>query len=112
MLGTGRGAAIDAHDAVFRFNLAPTASPWARDVGRRTTYRLFNGQSRFRTRMIDDGAAQVDGAGGRVQHVLYCPFDRRLSKCLLAGVPWPTAKPTFVQPWLLSNPAFTAEVAA
>ena len=111
MLGAGRGAAIDAHDAVFRFNLAPTASQWAPDVGSRTTYRLFNGQSRFRTRMID-GGKQIDGAGGSVQHVLYCPFDRRLSKCLLAGVPWPTGKPAFAQPWLLANPALVAEVGA
>ena len=48
MLGAGRGAAIDAHEAVFRFNLAPTAGQWAPDVGSRTTYRLFNGQSRAR----------------------------------------------------------------
>lgn len=111
LLGARVGEAIDAHDAVFRFNLAPTGGQWLRDVGGRTTYRLFNGQSRFRTRQID-GGAQRDGGGGHVHHVLYCPFDKRLSKCLLSGVPWPRppAKPWFPKPWLLANPAFVAEV--
>ena len=111
LLGAASGAAIDGHDAVFRFNVAPTGGAWARDVGIRTTYRLFNGQARFRTRQID-GGEQRDGGGGHVHHVLYCPFDKRLSKCLLSGVPWPRAKPAFDSPWLLANPAFVAEVGA
>ena len=35
------GAAIDAHDVVMRFNLAPAGGAWAADVGSRTTIRLL-----------------------------------------------------------------------
>lgn len=44
--GSGFGAAIDAHDAVFRVNAAPTAGHEA-SVGARTTWRVHNSEKPF-----------------------------------------------------------------
>ena len=41
ILGSEAGAAIDAHDFVFRFNLAPTIG-FETDVGNRTTYMVLH----------------------------------------------------------------------
>ena len=35
--GSGQGARIDAHDAIYRFNSAPTGGPYLADVGNRTS---------------------------------------------------------------------------
>lgn len=43
LLGSKHGAAIDAHDVVFRMNDAPTAG-YEADVGRRTSWRVFNSE--------------------------------------------------------------------
>ncbi|TVU02675.1 hypothetical protein EJB05_51813, partial [Eragrostis curvula] len=40
LLGSGRGAQIDAHDLVIRLNNAPVAGEFARDVGARTSLTL------------------------------------------------------------------------
>ena len=37
LTGSLQGAAIDAHDAVYRFNTAPTGGPYHADVGNRTS---------------------------------------------------------------------------
>ena len=112
LIGSGAGAAIDAHDVVFRFNLAPTGGQWAADVGTRTTHRLFNGQSRAR-------APRVNASGAA--HLLYCPFDRWVGKCLLSGVRWLpkgprgpealAAHPRGTGGWLMVNPVFSLQTA-
>jgi hypothetical protein len=43
---SGYGAAIDAHDVVFRTNMAPTEG-YADDVGGRTTFDVINLQVMF-----------------------------------------------------------------
>lgn len=44
LTGAGFGSAIDAHDAVFRFNYPPLDEPFARDVGRKVDF-MFTGAS-------------------------------------------------------------------
>ena len=115
LVGSGAGAAIDSHEVVYRFNLAPAGERWAGDVGTRTTFRLFNGQSRAGARRVNDSRGAT--------HLLYCPFDRWLGKCLLSGVRWPpkgavAAKgsdrprhPRGTGSWLLVNPVFSLRTA-
>ena len=46
LLAAARGAEIDAHEAVFRFNTAPVRG-FERHVGRRTTLRVLNSRTVF-----------------------------------------------------------------
>eukprot|EP00908_Phaeocystis_cordata_P007406 Transcript_18046.p1 GENE.Transcript_18046~~Transcript_18046.p1 ORF type:complete len:407 (-),score=131.54 Transcript_18046:79-1245(-) len=52
--GSGSGAAIDAHEAVIRFNGAPIAG-FARDVGNRTTVWVVAGQHLLGPRTVRPG---------------------------------------------------------
>ena len=54
LLGSGRGADIDAHAAVFRFGRAPTVG-FERDAGSRTTHRV-----------VDDAGADFRESAGEV----------------------------------------------
>lgn len=64
--GSGCGAAIDRHDAVFRFNL-PRISSFENDVGRRTTLLMINefvvnqlfARRNETTPLLDSGGAEV-----------------------------------------------------
>ena len=73
------GAAIDGHDVVFRFNLAPTGGQWAADVGTRTTQIASSTASRARVRRGSTRAAPP-----------ICSIARLTAggKCLLSGVRW------------------------
>uniref|UniRef100_A0A7S0IZG9 Uncharacterized protein n=1 Tax=Calcidiscus leptoporus TaxID=127549 RepID=A0A7S0IZG9_9EUKA len=76
------GREIDAHDAVIRFNLAPTGGEWLEAVGSRSTFRLFNGQSRSRHTLVRANTSH---------ELLYCPFDKWLGKCILSAVSFRTS---------------------
>ena len=52
--GSGSGAAIDAHEAVIRFNDAPLKG-FTRDVGNRTTIRVVSGQHLLGPRTLRPG---------------------------------------------------------
>ena len=41
LMASRHGRAIDAHDVVMRFNLAPAGGEWHHDVGNRTTIRIL-----------------------------------------------------------------------
>ena len=61
VLGRSRGAEIDAHTAVIRFNDAP-AKRFEEHVGRRTTLRVQNREWRARSAT---GRARAEGWRGR-----------------------------------------------
>ena len=62
--GSGQGAQIDAHDAVFRFNTAPTGGRYLHDVGNRTTvwvasHAPWRSQMRTRVGVVPGEAAAL-----------------------------------------------------
>lgn len=57
--GSGLGAAIDAHDAVFRINAAPVILH-AADVGIRTTWRIHNSEKPYFMASLDVPELQVN----------------------------------------------------
>ena len=50
LLGTNFGEAIDAHDAVFRFNYPPLDEPYTRDVGRKVDFMFTGASTSFASR--------------------------------------------------------------
>ena len=84
LLGKGLGAEIDAHDAVLRFNNAPTCG-WEADVGNRTTIRSigvayvgrWDGiQQHAPVTLIPTSSPRYFGAG-RYQRAVKLVTDRR-----------------------------------
>ena len=65
LLQTGLGAVVDKHDAVLRFNNAPTKG-FEDHVGRRTTFRLLNLRAAFGhvKKMLAKPAAPARGKAG------------------------------------------------
>ena len=65
LLQTGLGAVVDKHDAVLRFNNAPTKG-FEDHVGRRTTFRLLNRRAAFGhvKKMLAKPAAPARGKAG------------------------------------------------
>uniref|UniRef100_A0A7S0NWS0 Uncharacterized protein n=1 Tax=Calcidiscus leptoporus TaxID=127549 RepID=A0A7S0NWS0_9EUKA len=104
------GREIDAHDAVIRFNLAPTGGEWLEAVGSRSTFRLFNGQSRSRHTLVRANTSH---------ELLYCPFDKWLGKCILSAVSFRTSTTSTrvgvgasrPLPWLMVNPVLIWQAA-
>jgi hypothetical protein len=71
LLATELGSLIDRHDAVLRFNLAPTAGHQAH-VGHKTTFRMLNPRT---ARALARG-----GAGGH-QHAHASTFNIDVRHC-------------------------------
>ena len=66
LMRSGFGAAIDAHDVVLRFNLAPAGGVWAADVGNRTTIRILTDKvvAPFMRTAATAGGSKKGGGGG------------------------------------------------
>ena len=74
MQGKRQGAAVDAHDVVFRFNNAPTRG-FEQDVGRKTTFDLWNvyelmetSRSRLRWPRADEFRQKIAAAKSSGNH--------------------------------------------
>jgi len=77
LLGGGAGRRIDAHDAVFRTNDAPTQDKYAADVGTRTHFRVG---SHFNWRAHLAQQVARNATGGPTTSVLYC-FNPYVGQC-------------------------------
>ena len=102
--GSGHGAQIDAHDAVFRFNTAPVGDRFAADVGNRTNFWVASHapwRSQIKTRV---------GAVAGEEAALYC-FNPWLGSCFGDAVAGKRAdaRGRPVAP-LLVSPALTSAV--
>ena len=73
----GAGRRIDAHDAVFRTNDAPTQDKYAADVGTRTHFRVG---SHFNWRAHLAQQVARNATGGPTTSVLYC-FNPYVGQC-------------------------------
>ena len=106
LIGSRAGGAIDAHDAVMRFNAAPAGGEWSADVGSRTTLRLFTDKT------VGLGAKAhknpADARAGGEGHLVYC-MATWLGKCMHAGAKPQTAGQSKL--WLI-NPVFVRHLRA
>jgi hypothetical protein len=106
--GSGQGSEIDAHDAVFRFNMAPTGGNHGHDVGNRTTFWIASHapwRTQMRTRIGSTAAAGEQAA-------LYC-FNPWLGSCFsdVLGGKRADARGAIVAPLLIS-PVLAARMMA
>jgi hypothetical protein len=86
LTGSGQGARIDAHDAIYRFNNAPVGGPYEADVGNRTSVWVashvpWRGQAR-RVAALAAAAVNLGGEGLAREEAaaLYC-FNPWLGAC-------------------------------
>jgi hypothetical protein len=104
LLGARRGALIDSHDSVVRFNAAPSGGVWAEDVGSKATLRILSSWvAKMRTWHPNDTRATATNGT-----LLYC-MANWVGGCMRRG----TAPPASGQPrrWLI-NPSFVRHVRA
>ena len=98
LTGSGQGARIDAHDAVYRFNSAPTGGPYHADVGNRTNVWIAS-HIPWRAQAKRVAATSADGAEVAA---LYC-FNPWLGSCHVDAM----RRTAFATPLLL-NPQLAA----
>lgn len=99
LTGSGQGPAIDAHDAVYRFNTAPLGEPYLADVGNRTTIWVASHvpwRSQARRLVARPKPLEAEGAA------LYC-FNPWLGAChvdALGGKRLGVTSPLLISPAL------------
>jgi hypothetical protein len=80
LLGSALGSEIDAHDAVIRFNAAPSGSVWQPDIGSKSSLRILSSWvAKMRVWRSDDTRSSGDGV------LLYCQANW-VGQCLMRGV--------------------------
>lgn len=87
LMRSRHGRAIDAHDVVMRFNLAPAGGEWASDVGNRTSIRILTDKvvaPYFATRRHAGGNARRTGRSTEPDSMLllYCMAQGWVGKCM------------------------------
>lgn len=114
LTGSGQGALIDAHDAVYRFNSAPVGGPYEADVGNRTSVWVashvpWRAQAR---RIAALGASRLDSvtavtslsSASSEGAALYC-FNPWLGAChvdAMGGKRLGVSSPLFISPALVT----------
>ena len=96
LLGAGTGPQIDAHDAVFRMNVAPTGA-FAHDVGRKTTVRVCNSNHAYTDCALPGESLdflvpallhRAPFAGRFGHHARFARRTRRQAALVLSGEGW------------------------
>lgn len=81
LTGSGQGARIDSHDAVYRFNTAPVGGPYLADVGNRTSVWVASHIPwRSQARRLAQFRGPSGGIDGDEVAALYC-FNPWLGSC-------------------------------
>lgn len=85
LMRSHHGPAIDAHDMVMRFNLAPAGGEWGRDVGNRTTIRILTDKvvaPYFASRRASSARRTGRAAEPDSTLLLYCMAQGWVGKCM------------------------------
>ncbi|CAO2145616.1 unnamed protein product [Urochloa humidicola] len=108
LLGSGRGAHIDAHDFIIRLNNAPAGGAFARDVGSRTSLTLAHSTVLRRCATGPGGGtcAACHPYGRDVPLAIYVSHAAHLLDALVCGNA--TATPTTSFPLLVTDPRLDA----